>query len=417
MAVKMFVDFDKHELPPQAGGSYIFFVTRDNARPTSSLTTPYSAIKLLAATDENIAELKRLIALPVNQHQLSGSMVRLPEAAKSDVTFIGVITKLGSPDMDGPGETGYDGTEAKVIKVFRGSIDNPVVLDLRVSYNPHEEPPKIGPSYIFFTNEIPGYNEVKKILPVTDENVDKVLQALQADKTSQNHDFFSGDDLKPETALVKSDAIFVGEITTVGMQDQGYSFSYAYPGIHLCGVGVNVTQVLRGAVGNKTSVTLFVKAPLPSDPSELKGPYIFFVKSNGGSGDAFTVLKVLRSSEATIAQTKQLIVPSPDYVYGSSISLNDAVAKSETIYVGDITELGGGQESHVTVFETLRGAPPRHTAVNVKMDSPPKEGCSYIFIGTKNTQYEGDTVDVLQLISATEANIQTVKGIIAHTSK
>jgi hypothetical protein len=342
--------------------------------------------------------------------------VKLPDAAKADTVFIGTVMDI-SPygDFEEAGGSHY-WPKIKLTRVLRGWIDNPVSVQIFVSYNPREVPPAKNSSYIFFVDKIPGWNLARKILPASNDTVGQVKEVLPPE--AAGGEFFCGDDLKPEFALKKSDAIFVGEITAQGIEDHGDSFSFAYPGDHFCGVNVKVTQVLRGTVPNKTSVTLFVKSPPRDDPSVLKGPYIFFVKNNDASSrDAFTVLKVLRSSDSTIAQTKELIVPTPDYVYGTSSSLDDAIAKSETIYVGAITELGGGQESHVTVFDTLRGSPPRYTTVNVNMDSPPKEGCSYIFIGTKNTQYEGDTVDVLQLVAATDANVQRVKEIIAKGSR
>ena len=250
MAVTMVVDFGRHESIPQAGGTYVFFVTKDNTRPTSSLTMPYTAIKLLAATDENIAEIKRLVALPVNQHQLSGSMLKLPEAAKSDVTFIAQITKLGFPDADSSGETGYGGTEAKVLQVLRGSIDSPVVLDIHVLYIPHEEPPRVGRSYIFFANKVPGYTEVRKILPLTDEDVAKVKEVLPPVEDSKDPDWFFENDLPAQTALVKSDSIFVGEITKFGAKDDSDSFSYAYPGDHLSGVKIKVVRFCAARWGS-----------------------------------------------------------------------------------------------------------------------------------------------------------------------
>jgi len=46
------------EMPPKFGGSYIFFVNRNNPEADD----PFIALKLLPATDDNIAMVKKLIA-------------------------------------------------------------------------------------------------------------------------------------------------------------------------------------------------------------------------------------------------------------------------------------------------------------------------------------------------------------------
>lgn len=45
-------------MPPKYGNSYIFFVNRNY----SGSDNPFTALKLLPATDDNIAKVKKLIA-------------------------------------------------------------------------------------------------------------------------------------------------------------------------------------------------------------------------------------------------------------------------------------------------------------------------------------------------------------------
>ena len=179
MAVTLSVDNSLHESLPQKGGSYIFFVLKDQAKPTSAYTVPYTAIKLLAATSTNIEEVKRLIALPSNQHELSGSLVRLPEAVHADTIFVGEVIQISpTGSLKAPGQSAYHGTKVDVSQILRGQIENPAAVELHVLYDPHEVPPEKGSAYVFFVNKIPGWNMVIKILPATNDTVTKVKDLI-----------------------------------------------------------------------------------------------------------------------------------------------------------------------------------------------------------------------------------------------
>ena len=408
MAVTLTVDVTRHESIPKVGNSYIFFVTKDSAKPTSAYTVPFTALKLLDASEENVTEVKRLIALPQNQNQLSGSQLKLPDAVKCDAVFIGEITGVppfGSLAM--AGASTYVG-KIKVSQVFDGSIDNPVSVLFWVRYNPHEVPPENGHTYIFFVSKTPGWNILNKILPATGDNIAQIKALLPP--AAPSGDFFCGDDLKAEVALVQSDAIFTGEITGMGTEDHDNSFSYAYPGFHLKHVEIKVDRILRGTAGDTTSATLFVNF-IPHQPiDQIKGPYVFYVKNNDPKdNDPFTVLKQLPATDANIAKTKQLIAPS-EYVSNDSFSLEEAVSKSDAIFIGDITELGLGVGSNVKVFQVFRGSPARQTSITVNTVSAPQEGSSYIFLARKNSVEEAGPFSALKLLPASDDNIAQVNG-------
>jgi len=174
------VDLAKGEVKPVAETPYIFFLMKSRTRPDAWAMEPHDAIKILDATDVNIAEVKRLINLPANYHQLPGSRLKMSDVApKSDFVFVGKLLKIPPGDADSAGETGYDGAPVKILHVFRGSMVNPLSIDFHVFFMPHEDPPKVGQSYIFFVQGADSsYREASKILPATDENIAQVEKLI-----------------------------------------------------------------------------------------------------------------------------------------------------------------------------------------------------------------------------------------------
>ena len=204
--------------------------------------------------------------------------MKLPDAAKAETIFIGTILDI-SPFGD-PGAAGglHYWPSIRVTRVLRGWIDNPVSVQIFVTDNPHEEPPRKGSSYIFFIDKIPGWNLGRKLLPATDDAIKQVGAVIPPQIPSDN--VFCGDDLKPETAMTKSDAIFSGTVQDVGIEDSGDSYSFAYPSRHVAGMKIAIDQVLRGDVKGTTTVTAFTQA-IPPPTNQIREPYIFYVKKNG----------------------------------------------------------------------------------------------------------------------------------------
>ncbi len=119
----------------------------------------------------------------------------------------------------------------------------------------------------------------------------------------------SGSDLKSEDAAAKSDGIFVGKITQIGLPNAKAAGQVAYYGNK-----VHVLQVLRGAIGAQVKVTLYVHyvSDIPENPPKVDGTYIFFVKKIANPDpDPYKALKLLPATDANIARVQALIAAAP----------------------------------------------------------------------------------------------------------
>ncbi len=108
---------------------------------------------------------------------------------------------------------------------------------------------------------------------------------------------------------MKTDAIFVGEITQMG-----------FPSIKAVGRlsyyknKVKVLQILRGTIEPQIKVTIYLYSV--SDISETQPnigtAYIFFIKKNDqGTFDPYTALKLLPATDTNITKVKKLIAAAP----------------------------------------------------------------------------------------------------------
>jgi hypothetical protein len=110
---------------------------------------------------------------------LSGSTLKSEDVmVKADAIFVGEIVEIGFPTAKAPGRGSYYGVQVKVLQVLRGSVDAQVTVTLYTTYSAHEQPPKVGNTYIFFAhkNTEPGWDNytVVKLLPATDATITKV---------------------------------------------------------------------------------------------------------------------------------------------------------------------------------------------------------------------------------------------------
>jgi hypothetical protein len=425
MRISLSINLAHGEVAPTVGESYIVFL-REDGNPNAisySHPCPCTVIKLLPSTLATSAELHRLINLPANSHELPGSMVKLPEAAKAETIFVGTVLDI-SPygDIAAAGGSHY-WPRIKVTKVLRGWIDNPVSVQIFVMYNPHEEPPRKGSSYIFFVDKIPGWNLGRKLLPATEDAIKQVSAAIPPQSPSDN--VFCGDDLKPETAMTKSDAIFTGTIQDIGKEDSGDSYSFAYPTRHVVGMKIAIDQVSRGDVKGTTTVTAFIQA-IPPLTDQIRGPYIFYVRKNDkGDRDPFTVLKALPKTDANLLATQTLLIPpSSDVLCGSALTIEAAADKSDTVFVGAITELGPAFYHQPNVpahldtypallkpFEFISARHPATQDINQTTDhnyseQPAREGSSYIFFMLGRT--------AIKILPATDENLAKARGIASR---
>jgi hypothetical protein len=128
-------------------------------------------------------------------------------------------------------------------------------------------------------------------------------------EASQNEPALTGSSQKSEDIVVKADAVFVGEITTIGFG------GFKAPGESVYrGVQIKVLQVFRGTVADSIAVTLHVvgRMEFHEDPPKVGNSYILFVKkSDQGQPDAYTVLKLILATDANIAKVKALIAAVP----------------------------------------------------------------------------------------------------------
>jgi len=418
------VDLGKGEAKPEAGVPYIFFVTKNNTRPAAWAMDPYDAIKLLKATDTNIAEVKRLVNLPANYHQLPGSQLKLVDVVpKSNFVFVGTGGEAIQAGMISAFRFSYFGHPVKISRVFRGSMVSPLSIEFHTEMIPHEDPPNAGQSYIFFVEAADLCRfEAAKIIPATKENIAIVEKLIPPPTRSEVNGPSICDDLDAQDALVDSDAIFVGDVVDPGADDQSDSYSFAFVSPHLSGVKIKAADVFRGTVGATTSATLFVNhGPNRSNPL-FSNPYIFYAKAgNPGDKDPFTILKALPATDANLQMVKSSINPPADSVLsGSSLTPEEAVRKSDVIFLAEVTQPvapSNNQASFVKVFKVVRGLVAkgnvwvRQPVDTTKREMPAAEGGTYIFCLSKTNPYNTDDFNVVKAIPATPDNIALYDGL------
>jgi hypothetical protein len=128
-------------------------------------------------------------------------------------------------------------------------------------------------------------------------------------EASQNGPALTGSSQKSEDIVVKADAIFVGEVTTIGFGELKAPGESVYRGVQ-----VKVSKVFRGTVADSITVTLLVvgRMEFHEDPPKVGNSYIFFVKKNAREQpDSYAVLKLILGTDANITRVKALIAAAP----------------------------------------------------------------------------------------------------------
>ncbi len=413
------INLAKSEIKPATETSYIFFLAKNHIRPSAWAMDPYDAIKLLSATDTNIAEVKRLITLPKNYHQLSGSRMKMSDAiSKSNSIFAGTVINIGAADLGPPGVTEYNGVSVRISRLFRGPVANPLMIDLNVIFDPHEDPPKAGQSYLFFVDRGSVNIETNKLLPATKENiaqVEKMLPALPTQNTSP-----ICDDLDLQDALVTADAIFEGQFNTSGTPDQSDLFSFAFPTPHLCNVGIKTSHVFRGTVPNQTTATVFINNQSPA--SSLSGTYIFYSRNgNPGDKDPWTILKALPATdEIRLLVTNSILPPTDSVLCGSTIKPEEVLGRADAILIGEEIKSVQPTLFSVKVFKVVRGLVSKGNIwINQSVDSSNHEtlvpeGSSCIFFLGKTDPYNTNHFSVLKAMPASQENIEQIGKLAAE---
>jgi hypothetical protein len=119
---------------------------------------------------------------------------------------------------------------------------------------------------------------------------------------------------------------------------------------------------------------------------------------------------------------------------GSAIKTKDAAAKSDAVFVGEVTQLGNCIwanpnfplfiGTNVKVLHVLRGSVGGHILITITLNDTyheelPAAGRTYIFfvINNKNTEAGGlfaDPFTALKLLAVTDDNIAMVKKLILN---
>jgi hypothetical protein len=116
----------------------------------------------------------------------------------------------------------------------------------------------------------------------------------------------SGSWHKPEELIVKSDAIFTGELLSLSPPDFVASGSPSY------GAKVKVFQLLKGTVNSEITVILRVTniGPITEKKPELNHTYIFFAKIIK-EDDLIQITKLMDGTDDRTAKVKALIAQAP----------------------------------------------------------------------------------------------------------
>ncbi|MDB4793753.1 hypothetical protein OAG63_01840 [Methylacidiphilales bacterium] len=122
--------------------------------------------------------------------------------------------------------------------------------------------------------------------------------------TGQSEPILSGSGLKVEDIAMKCDAIFIGQIVSLGDAET------ASAGIDTRGASIKVLQILRGSVGSQVGVAISTSLwpSLHEQIPQVGKSYIFFVHQEG---TRFTVLKLLPATDDHISKVKALIAAAP----------------------------------------------------------------------------------------------------------
>jgi hypothetical protein len=110
---------------------------------------------------------------------------------------------------------------------------------------------------------------------------------------------FIGSTVNTETALAKSDAVFIGKIMKIGVVVEAAPDESSY-----FGTVVEVSKVFKGTVDNQITVALH--RHFPEQALKAGDSYIFFAQKNSDGG--FTDLKLLPANQVNNLAVKLALV-------------------------------------------------------------------------------------------------------------
>jgi len=121
----------------------------------------------------------------------------------------------------------------------------------------------------------------------------------------------TGSRITAEDALQKSDVIFIGQITSLGVEEY-HETAEPYPGPNYQGAKVKVVQTLRGSLKSPAVMTIFVGSVVYQETIPTVGYlYIVFairtIKPDRHNPDPFVILKLLPATDDNTAKVKSMI--------------------------------------------------------------------------------------------------------------
>ena len=129
----------------------------------------------------------RILLSDTPNKQLVGHKITEEQASKYKAIFIGEFVSLGDgPNPDALGEGYYNNAKVKVAESYKGSLSGTLMADSSVlEMIEPESRPQLTTKYLFFAHSgSPGYLQVKKLLPATEQNIIRI-KVLIAPVSSQ----------------------------------------------------------------------------------------------------------------------------------------------------------------------------------------------------------------------------------------
>ncbi len=131
-----------------------------------------------AMSDDNAPTPSGTTVLSGHEKKSEGLVAVVPDIVVAKFTF------LGNGGDDAPGSTFYEKAAIEVISSLKGTLSGDLQAGYTVKLFPpskKETVPVIGTPYIMFIQPMgPTENEIKKLLPATDDNIAKVKALIAA---------------------------------------------------------------------------------------------------------------------------------------------------------------------------------------------------------------------------------------------
>ena len=124
----------------------------------------------------------------IDSIKLPGSDLKVEDAAKLDVIFVGEIEQISNGPPAEPGTETFT-AQVKVLLILHGSVPEEILVKIHAFAMNNEVAPEVGSHYIFFIKKTSvgntSQNIAWKILPATNDHVIKVKALIAAAPASQ----------------------------------------------------------------------------------------------------------------------------------------------------------------------------------------------------------------------------------------